>query len=244
MGEFLLALAFTAIPAFGNFLGGILAEVFRVSGKTLSLTLHFAAGMVTAVVGIELMPRALDASHPWVPIVAFLLGGGFFVLVDSMIETVKSRMGGAGASGGAWGIFFGVAVDLFSDGMMIGTGATIGLSLGLLLAIAQMPADIPEGFATIATFKNQGVSRRMRLGLSALFAAPILLGTTIGYWLVRDRPELLQLSLLAFTAGILAAVVIEEIVPEAHREGEARFAALAFVGGFGLFAALVAYLPE
>lgn len=244
MSDFLLALAFAAIPALGNFSGGVLAELFRVSSRTLSLALHVAAGIVTAVVGIELMPRALDASHPWLPIVAFVLGGGFFVLIDSMIDTIKSRMGGGGAGAGAWGIFFGVSVDLFSDGIMIGTGTTIGLSLGLLLAIAQMPADIPEGFATIATFKNQGVSRRLRLALSALFTVPILVGTVVGFWVVRGQPELLQLSLLAFTAGILAAVVIEEIVPEAHRDEDARFAAVAFVGGFALFAALVAYLPD
>lgn len=106
---------------------------------------------------------------------------------------------------------------------MIGTGTTIGLSLGLLLAIAQMEADVPEGFATMTTFKNQGVSRQLRLTLAALFAVPILMGATLGFWLVRERPELLQLSLLAFAAGLPAAVVLEEAVPEAHRDGEARF---------------------
>lgn len=50
-------------------------------------------------------------------------------------------------------IYFGVAIDLFSDGLMIGTGATIATSLGLPLAIDQIPADVPEGFAVIANFR-------------------------------------------------------------------------------------------
>lgn len=79
-----------------------------------------------------------------------------------------------------------------------------------------MPADIPEGFATIATFRDRGVTRARRIALAAAFAVPILLGTTIGFWLVRGQPDIVQLSLLAFTGGVLTTVVVEEIVPEAH----------------------------
>ena len=50
------------------------------------------------------------------------------------------------------------------------------------------------------------------------------------------------LALLAFTVGVLTTVVVEEIVPEAHEDGKARFAALVFVGGFALFALRSAYL--
>jgi zinc transporter, ZIP family len=41
----------------------------------LSLALHLAAGIVLAVVGLELMPEALRADPPWVPILAFLGAG-------------------------------------------------------------------------------------------------------------------------------------------------------------------------
>lgn len=262
MDDYLTVLALALLPAAGNFAGGLLAEAFNVSARTLSLALHAAAGIVLAIIGIELMPEALEASRPWVVLIAFLGGGAFAVLADWTVEHVQERFsrsaaapadspdgageGGAGepvrpSSSAAWAIFFGVAVDLFSDGVLIGTGATISFSLALLLALAQVPADVPEGFATIATFKRQGVPRTRRLLLSASFAIPILLGATVGYWGVRDAAEIVKLSLLAFTAGILLTVVIEEMVPEAHREGDSRWAALALVGGFALFAAIAAY---
>jgi ZIP family zinc transporter len=244
MNLFLSALAFAAIPAFGNFVGGLLAELVPVSQRTLSLALHAAAGIVAAVVGIELMPAALAAEQPWIPVLAFVAGGSFFLLMDRMIERVQTRRGGKGGNTGAWAILFGVAVDLFSDGVMIGTGSTISFGLGLLLALGQMPADVPEGFATIATFRRQGMARRTRLLLSAAFAIPIFLGTTIGYWAVRSQPEIVKLSLLAFTAGILFTVVIEEIVPEAHEGDEADVATLFLVGGFALFALISGYLGE
>jgi ZIP family zinc transporter len=142
----------------------------------------------------------------------------------------------------AWAIFFGVAVDLFSDGVMIGAGSTISFGLGVLLALGQVPADVPEGFATIATFRRQGVGRKRRLLLAAAFIVPILLGATVGYWGVRGQLEVVKLALLAFTAGVLLTVVIEEMVPQAHREADSRLAALLLVGGFALFALLSSYL--
>lgn len=61
MSDFLTVMGLAALPAAANFLGGGLAEVFRVSGRVLSLALHLAAGIVLAVVGLELMPEALQA---------------------------------------------------------------------------------------------------------------------------------------------------------------------------------------
>jgi ZIP family zinc transporter len=124
---------------------------------------------------------------------------------------------------------------------MIGTGSIIDPAFGLLLAMGQVPADIPEGFATIATFKAQGIPRAKRVLLSASFALPILLGTTLGYWAVRGQPEVVKFSLLAFTAGILLTVVIEEIVTEAHEQEDARWASMFLVGGFALFALITVY---
>lgn len=84
-------------------------------------------------------------------------------------------------------IFTGVALDLFSDGVMIGTASLINPSLGLLLALGQVPADIPEGFAAIATLKRAKVKRSQRILLSLAFGIPILLGASIGYFVLRDE---------------------------------------------------------
>ena len=201
-----------------------------------------AAGIILAVVGIELLPTTLEADPPWIILVIFLLGGFFSIALDRLTDIIATRTGEGEADAGAWGIYAGVAVDLFSDGVMIGAGSTVTLGLGLLLAIGQVPADIPEGFATIATFKSKGVPSRTRFLLSLSFAIPLFIGVTIGYWLVRGRPIIFKYGLLAFTAGILLTVAIEEIVPEAHRDDEARLAAVALVGGFALFTLISIYI--
>ena len=246
MNDYLAVLGLAAMPALGNFAGGLLADRVEVSPRVLSFALHAAAGIVFAVVGVELMPEALEAGNVWLIIALFVAGGGFAIGVDAAMNAVRlrSRTGGTTdtSGSGSWAIYFGVAVDLFSDGVMIGAGSTISPSLGLLLALGQVPADIPEGFATIATFKAQGMPRGRRLLLAASFAIPIFLGATISYFGLRGQPQMYKLGLLAFTAGILLTVAVEEIVVEAHKEYDSRLASFFLVGGFALFVALGEFL--
>lgn len=110
MQDYLQVLAFAALPAAGNLLCGVLAEIFRVSDRSLSLALHLAAGIVLAVVGIELMPQALQAEQPWVPVLAFVAGGGFFLLIDKAIDYIRNRFGGAASGAAMWTIYFGVVL--------------------------------------------------------------------------------------------------------------------------------------
>lgn len=144
MEGFALVLALAALPAAGNFLGGLASEVVDVSERVLSLGLHLAAGIVLAVVGLELMPEALNASPPWVPILAFVGGGVFFIGIERAIGFIKGRLGAGEEPSGPLAIFTGVSLDLFSAGVMIGTATVLNPGLGLLLALGQVPADIPE----------------------------------------------------------------------------------------------------
>jgi len=93
----------------------------------------------------------------------------------------------------------------------------------------------------MATFKEQRVPRGRQLLLAASLAIPILVGATLGFFGVRGGPEIVKLLLLAFTGGILIAVTVEEMMPEAHEAGEPRFAPLALVSRFALFALIAAY---
>ena len=244
ISTFWTVLGLAALPAVGNVVGGALAEVVRVSERALSLALHLAAGIVLAVVGLELMPEALAGDPPWVPLVAFVAGGALFIGLDRVIGYVQGRLGGDDRQAGALAIFSGVSIDLFSDGVMIGTATVLNPALGLLLALGQVPADIPEGFAAIATLRRAGVRRRTRLLLAAAFAIPILLGATIGYFALRQAPELATLAVLALTGGALTTVVIEEMVSEAHEGDTSKLGPIFLTAGFAIFAAITVYFGD
>jgi ZIP family zinc transporter len=163
---------------------------------------------------------------------AFLLGGGAYLVIEEVIERVQGGGLGEGGRSGMWMVYIAVAVDLFADGLLIGTGSAVGLGLAFVLALGQIMADIPEGFATVANFRDKGVPRTRRLLLSASFAVPVLLAAALGYWLLRGASDALKLSALVFTAGLLIVAAVEEMIGEAHESAsDTRASVLAFGGG-------------
>lgn len=131
------------------------------------------------------------------------------------------------------------------DGLLIGTGSTVSFGLAVVLALGQSLADIPEGFAAIANFKAKGVPRAKRLLLSASFALPVLAAAALGWWLLSERNEILKLSALVFTAGLLTVAAVEEMMAEAHESAEdTKLSVLAFAGGFALFALVSSYFER
>ncbi|MEU4361861.1 ZIP family metal transporter [Promicromonospora sp. NPDC023987] len=239
---FLLVVALAALPAAGNFVGGLAAELFDVSERVLSLALHLAAGIVLAVVGLELMPEALTGTPAWVPVAAFVVGSVAFIGLEQAIGYVKTRISPDDEASGPLAIFAGVSIDLFSDGVMIGTGTVLNPALGLLLAIGQVPADVPEGFAAVATLRRAGVSRRQRILMALSFAIPVLAGAVIGYFALRGAPDIVTLSVLALTGGALTSVVVEEMITEAHKGDTSRLGPVFLTAGFALFALISVYL--
>lgn len=251
MSDVLLVLLLALFPAAGNFAGGLLAEMIRTSRRSLSIALHLAAGIVFGVIAIELAPRTVEGIAPWLAVLGFVAGGAAFIGLDTLIErfqAAKAKKGSAnsgnaeGRSGGAWTIYAAVAVDLFADGLLIGAGSSLSFELALILALGQVTADIPEGFATIATFRENGVPRPKRLLLSASFIVPVVVGALVSYFLLRGQSEALQLTALAFIAGMLLVAAAEEIMTEAHEVSPpSRLSSFALVCGFGLFAAVAGY---
>ncbi len=164
-----------------------------------------------------------------------MAGGGVFIGLDRLVGYVQGRLGGGEDQSSALAIFGGVSMDLFSDGVMIGTETVLKPALGLLLALGQMPADLPEGFA-VATLRRAGIPRRRRVLMSASFAVPILLGAALGFLAG------VTLSVLALTGGALSAVVVEEMITEAHEGDTFSIGPVFLTAGFALFAAISVYI--
>ena len=239
------------LPAAGNFAGGLLAESIKTTRASLSLALHVSAGIVFGIIAMELAPRVFEGLPAWLAGLAFMAGGVAYLLLDSVVEKLTSRAGATGSdltvrpaarSAGRWMIYAAVSVDLFSDGLLIGAGSSLSFSLALVLAIGQVTADIPEGFAAVANFKDKGFHRSKRLLLSASFALPIVVAALLSYFVLRGQGPVVQLTVLAFIAGLLLVAATEEIIGEAHEAAcDTKASALSIVGGFVLFALVSSY---
>lgn len=236
MLDFVTIVALALLPALGNFSGGLAAEMFRVSPRNLNWALHAASGVVLAIVATEIMPRGLENASTLTVAVAFAMGGLGYLCIQALVERMQSTRRGQGSRHGMWMIYAAVATDLFSDGLMIGAGGAVASNLALVLALGQVLADLPEGFATVANFKDKGVPRRKRVWLSALFAAPALLGAILAYTILRSQDDAIKTAGLVFTAGILMVAAVEDIISQAHASAEdSKASVVAFIGGFVLF---------
>lgn len=251
MDNLWLVLGLALLPALGNFGGGLAAEASRTTSRRLNYALHAAAGLVIAIVAVEIMPRVLEGLSAWLIALSFALGGMAYIGIEKLIGSLQRRRGDQGTSdqSSVWMIYIAVAIDLFSDGLMIGAGSAVAPSVAMILAAGQVLADVPEGFATIANMKDKGIPRRKRLLLSASFAIPVLSAAALSYFLLRDQPESFKLAALTFTAGLLTVAAVEEMLSEAHESGEdTHISIMAFVGGFVLFvlvsAGLEGLLPK
>lgn len=219
------------LPGLGVALGGIVAEVTPRSRAWLNWSLHAAAGIVIAIAAIEVFPEALSTVSTWTVGVAFAIGGlaylGAQMLVDRRSAAGESRM---------WMIFLAVATDLFGDGLLIGAGTAVSASLGVTLAIGQIMANVPEGFASIATFRANDVRRSTRLWLTAAFLLPTLTAGLLGFLVLRNQPESWQYSALVAAAGLYTVAAFEDVIEEAHEAAaDSRRSTLALIGGFVLF---------
>ncbi len=120
------------------------------------------------------------------------------------------------------GIFtaLGIAIHNFPEGLVTFTSTATGdVALGAAVAIAVALHNIPEGIA-LPIFYATGKRRRAFLYsfLSGL-AEPV--GALIGYAILLPflTPTLLSAS-LAFVAGIMVYISLDELLPMAHRYGQ------------------------
>jgi len=242
MQEFLFALTLSALPVVSNFIGAMIAEALPSSKQTLGLALHAAAGVLLAIASTELIPRVVMAKPVWATILALFLGGAFFVWVNQLLNLSKNRLRGIDLNTVSLAIFLSIAIDLFGDGLMIGTSLTIAPHLGVVLASGRVVAHIPEGFVTNTAFKSQNMPRTKRFLLLAAFIIPVWLGATLGYWGLRGQADLPKLIVLAFTTGTLITAIAEEIIPEAHQTQDTNWSILTFIGSFALSILFSSYI--
>ena len=121
----------------------------------------------------------------------------------------------------------GVAFGALDHGMDIGIefGGAIALAIGMGIQNA------PEGFAVSMPLRRQGFSKlkSWQWGQMSAIVEPIF--AVIGAAIVILVYPILPYA-LAFAAGAMIFIVIEEVVPESQRGGNTDIASLGLIGGF------------
>lgn len=239
MTDFLLVVGISALAAGLTYLGVPLAERFDVPHRIVSGALQFAAGIITALVAVTLMPPAIRNGPYIVTVLAFFVGGVLYVLLEYYTKRVQAKHppdeAGIGRNDVSLGLFVGILVDLFVDGVVIGVGSTLNLLTGLVMALGMGLSTAPLAFVTIATAKQQGMLAAHRRVLGGLFVIALMAGALLGYLVLQNQPLELRMVLVALASGFLITTVVQGIIPEANREGEPGFAGMLYIAGLSLY---------
>ena len=130
----------------------------------------------------------------------------------------------------------GLAVGVMFGGAAAGLeGATIGGALALAIGIGIQ--NFPEGIAVSMPLRRQGISRLRSFWFGQLSAIVEPIAGVVGALAVLSIQPLMPYA-LAFAAGAMIYVVVEEVIPETQRDRFTDIATLGFIGGFVLMMVL------
>jgi len=238
-------------------LGAALVFFARSVHQTLlDIMLGFAAGVMIAASFWSLLAPSIEMASAqgmpsWVPpTVGFLLGGVFLRLGDALLPHLhpgKERSQAEGVrttwqrttllvlaitlhnvpEGLAVGVAFGAAS---ASGVESGGAGTLGAAIALTIGIGLQ--NFPEGVAVSMPLRGEGMSRLRSFWYGQLSALVEPVAAVVGAAAVLAVRPLLPYA-LAFAAGAMIYVVIEELIPESHREhSRADLSTLGTLGGF------------
>jgi len=247
----LLATCFTwGLTAAGA--GGVFF-VRTVNQRLLDGMLGFAAGVMLAASYWSLLAPAIQMSEggplpPWAPaVVGFLLGGAFLRSIDAVLPHLHlaHRMDEVEGLPSSWrrstllilaitlhnipeGLAVGVAFGALAAGLSTATlGAAIALAIGIGIQ------NFPEGLAVSVPLRREGMTRRRSFWFGQLSGLVEPVAGVVGAAAVIIMQPVLPYA-LAFAAGAMVFVVIEEVVPEAQRAGHADTATAGGMLGFAV----------
>ncbi len=228
----------------------------EVNRKILDGMLGFAAGVMIAASFWSLLAPAIEhseQSNPFlggiVPVLfGFLLGGACMRLIDIFLPHLHPGAPPEETEGikTTWHrsmlLISAITLHNIPEGLAVGvafgaaaSGDGIGAAIALAIGIGMQ--NFPEGAAVSLPLRREGLSRKESFWWGQLSALVEPIAAVLGAAVVVYMDPLLPYA-LAFAAGAMIFVVVEELVPEAHRGGNGDIATMGVMLGFSVMMVL------
>ncbi|MBU0618112.1 MAG: ZIP family metal transporter [Planctomycetes bacterium] len=231
--------------------------VKRFNQKIMDGMLGLAAGVMIAASFWSLLTPAIEMSGgDWKPAtIGFLAGGLCLYLVDKLLPHLHLGLDTSEAEGvkTSWQrstlLVLAITLHNIPEGLAVGVAfgavahaadpaiAREMMFGGIALAIGIGLQNFPEGLAVAMPLRREGLGRfrAFAYGQASGIVEPI--AGVLGAWLVISMQAILPYS-LAFAAGAMIFVVVEELIPESQRNGYSDFATAGAMLGFAIMMTL------
>ncbi len=265
-GDIGFAFLLTVLAGLSTGIGSAIAYFLRRPGPAqMSLILGFSAGVMLYVSFAELLHQSFEKVGFGVGNIGFFAGIAFIALLDIFIpheykEEHVEELPGEPAETDPFQRRFrhrhgqrdrrsylmragvltaiGIAIHNFPEGLAVfSSGITGDRTFGFLVAIAIALHNIPEGVSvSMPIWEATGSRKRAFLySFAAGLAEPV--GAVIGYAVLFNflTPTLIY-SLLAFAAGIMVYISLDELLPTAHLYGKEHLVIIGVIAGMVVMA--------
>jgi ZIP family zinc transporter len=252
------ALIATLFTWFLTALGAGLVFFFRsVNQKILDAMLGFAAGVMIAASYWSLLAPAIEMAEEsnlpaWIPAsLGFLLGGAFIWIIDKLLPHLHLGFPTEEAEGisTSWRrsvlLVLAITIHNIPEGLAVGVAfgalaydlptATLGGAIALAMGIGIQ--NFPEGTAVSVPLRREGVSRLKSFWYGQLSGVVEPVAGVLGAAAVIFMRPILPYA-LAFAAGAMIYVVVEELIPESQLEKNTDIATCGAMMGFAVMMTL------
>ncbi len=246
------ALIATTFTWFVTLVGASVVIFFKKINKTvMDAMLGFAAGVMIAASFWSLLSPAIEMAESlnmisWIVVsIGFLLGGVLLFIGDKAFDFIEKKTSNNKDKNNSLKrcimLIFSITLHNIPEGLAVGVafgslaygieGATLGAACMIGLGIGLQ--NFPEGTAVSVPLRREGMSRKKAFFLGQLSGIVEPISGVIGAILVVKARFLLPF-LLAFAAGAMIYVVVEELIPESQTNKKKDVMAFFTLIGFAI----------
>ena len=245
------------IPLFGTMLGSSFVFLMKEEMSPLlqKSLLGFASGVMVAASVWSLLIPAIEmnagrgAMAVWPAAIGFVVGILFLLLIDNVTPHLHSSTatpeGPRARLSRTTMLSLAVTIHNLPEGMAVGvvlagslqSGVDISLTAALALSVGIAIQNVPEGAIISMPMRAEGNSRWKSFLLGSLSGVVEPLGGLAVILLASFMVPILP-YMLAFAAGAMMYVVVEELIPSASEGEHSNLSTLGFAAGFVLMMVL------
>ena len=244
------------IPLLGTCLGSSCVFFMRgeMNPKLKKGLTAFAAGIMVSASFFSLIVPAIKESESmgrlaFVPaVIGFLIGMLFLLALDILIPHIHNDKSEEGVKSGLKNttkMFLAVALHNLPEGMTVGVifagwlygNASITLMGALVMSIGIALQNFPEGAIVSMPLRAEGMPRAKTFLYGVLSGVIEPIGALLTIFAASVFLPVLP-YLLAFAAGAMFYVVVEELIPETSKGEHTNISTICFAVGFVVMMAL------